>query len=973
MKDVSDGLSNSSLTDTGDSRLRAALEYALKGWPVFPCHGVVQTADGFKCTCGNTECVHPGKHPRTPHGFKDATADADSIRQWWTKWPEANIGIATGRDSGLVVVDVDSKVGKIGGQTLADLQAQHPVGWETRRVRTGSGGLHYYFEYPADAEQLTSKTHAFGRDVDSRADGGYIIAPPSRHSSGEHYRWLDDTVPLAPLPGFLREKIEPAPRGAAPPQPRTPPQDRDRFLIEDALKVLPADDYDLWVNIGMALHHTGDAGGFKLWDAWSQASAKYRPEEIAAKWDSFAHPPDQPVTLGTLFHRAEEHGWKRLQAEQAWQNQEVARLGAFLDNILEGVRENSERVYQDDVIAALRELRRLKPNDYVIHRSRLKTAQPGISVGRLDELTEPPARPRSAESSTDPTFRLENDGLYYLPQDEDGHPLPKVRLSGRLAVLSMSRDNRGNEWGRVLQFSDQDGRERLWAMPAELLYGRGEALCGQLAAKGVYVSTHAPHQKLLIGYLGQQTPSDRVRCVDKIGWRDRLFVFPDRTVGESVEQVVFQSAVLDDTFKSPFREAGTLAEWRTEIAALCAGNSRLAFAVSCAFAALLLPWTGDTSGGFHLVGTSSCGKTTALLAAGSVFGDHDFVTTWRATDNALESIAKQRNHALLLLDELAEVDPRVVGATTYMLANEQGKGRANRSGDARPRANWRLLFLSTGEIGLAEHMRQVGTPARAGQEIRLINLPADAGRKLGLFENLHGLAGGGALADAVRDRTARHHGTAAGAFIEGVIARFEEVERLGDTVNRATADLTPPGADGQVQRAARRFALVAVAGELATDLGITGWLPGEAFGAAQTCLRAWLADRGGIDNQERSAILRQVRQFFELHGESRFSKMEPSASEHDAVIRTNQRAGFSRRQGDGEDRWTQFLALSEVFAKEICKGFRSREVARLLAEEGWLLPDEKTGKSSRRESLPGLGQTRCYVFTRKLMEDDLCD
>jgi putative DNA primase/helicase len=172
------------------------------------------------------------------------------------------------------------------------------------------------------------------------------------------------------------------------------------------------------------------------------------------------------------------------------------------------------------------------------------------------------------------------------------------------------------------------------------------------------------------------------------------------------------------------------------------GNSRLVFAVACAFAGPLLRPAGMESGGFHIRRDSSSGKTTALRLAASVNGGPSYMQRWRTTDNALEAIAAQHCDSLLILDELAQVEGKVAGECAYMLANEQSKARATRNGAPRARLSWRLLFLSAGELGLADHMAEGMKRTRTGQEVRMADIPADAGRGLGTFEHLHDLRAG---------------------------------------------------------------------------------------------------------------------------------------------------------------------------------------------------------------------------------------
>jgi hypothetical protein len=183
------------------SPLKAAPSYARRGWKVFPVHSV---NDG-RCSCGKKECTSPGKHPRTRNGHKDATTDEGTVRRWWAKWPDANIGVATGKESGLIVLDVDPRNG--GDESLAKLIEQHGALPETVSVSTGGGGKHYYFAYPNGT--VKGGSNVLGKGLDLKADGGYVVAPPSGHASGGKYAWEagPGSVKLAPMPRWMRPKI----------------------------------------------------------------------------------------------------------------------------------------------------------------------------------------------------------------------------------------------------------------------------------------------------------------------------------------------------------------------------------------------------------------------------------------------------------------------------------------------------------------------------------------------------------------------------------------------------------------------------------------------------------------------------------------------------------------------------------------------------------------------------------------------
>ena len=130
--------------------------------------------------------VGPDKKPLTPHGFKDATQDAGQIRQWWSRWPSANIGVACGA-SGLVVIDIDVKDNAPGLENWAKLTAdREPI--ETAMARTPSGGFHCFFLAP-DLVDIRNSAGKIAPGIDVRADGGYVIVPPSETDVGS-YEWI---------------------------------------------------------------------------------------------------------------------------------------------------------------------------------------------------------------------------------------------------------------------------------------------------------------------------------------------------------------------------------------------------------------------------------------------------------------------------------------------------------------------------------------------------------------------------------------------------------------------------------------------------------------------------------------------------------------------------------------------------------------------------------------------------------------
>jgi len=552
-------------------------------------------------------------------------------------------------------------------------------------------------------------------------------------------------------------------------------------------------------------------------------------------------------------------------------------------------------------------------------------------------------------------FMLVDDAVLYLEPTKDGQ-LRRRKVCGRLEVLALARDIDSREWGTLVRFSDPDNKVKQLVIPARSFNGDGLEASGRLLSEGLNIAPKS--RQLVIEYLQTQNPEKRARTTNRTGWHginnDLVFVLPDGSIGQSDDEWLFSD---NQPNSSLFRQRGTLKQWREHVAALCVGNSRLMFAVSVAFAAPLLHLIEMESGGFHYRGTTSSGKTSALYMAGSVCGSPEYLQRWRSTDNGLEGTALSHCDAILTLDELKMIDARIAGESAYMLANGSAKVRAKQDGGARNPAKWRLLFLSAGELSLSQHVAEVGKKTPAGAELRMADIPADAGHGLGCFENLHGFENGHEFAKALGVAVNKYYGTAFPAFIENVLKNRESLrDSLADARLKFEKATLTSEAGGQVQRVGTRFFLAGAAGELATDWGITGWQPGEAMQAAITCFNAWLQAFGGEGNKEDRAMIEQVRHFLELHGEARFTDIERTVVDDNHTPRTMNKAGFREKNHEGN---LEYYCYPEVFKAEICKGFDHRAVARLLIERGFMKGGE--GRNlQERVRLPGEGSRRVF-------------
>ncbi len=282
------------------------------GFRVFPVHGLI---GGF-CSCGNPACSNAGKHPATPHGFKNAASEVSALESLFgydaktntIRKGYCNIGIATGAESKIFVLDID---GVDGESELMELEKEHGKLPETLTAKTGSG-RHLFFKYP-EGVTISSRAKKFSSNLDIRGEGGYVVAPPSMHKSGVEYQLLNPNIMPVDAPQWVIDrasesrKSQPAVRAVM----DTNVHEDRKFTVdevEEMLSYIPSDcTREEWLHIGMALHE----GGYPMsvWNRWSaNAPHRYNEHDLVKDWNSFK--PGGGITMGTLVHKAQTFGWK---------------------------------------------------------------------------------------------------------------------------------------------------------------------------------------------------------------------------------------------------------------------------------------------------------------------------------------------------------------------------------------------------------------------------------------------------------------------------------------------------------------------------------------------------------------------------------------------------------------------------------------------------------------------------------------
>lgn len=165
-------------------KLEAAAQLINRGIQLVPLHGT--TVGGCTCSKG-PNCERPGKHPATSHGIKDATGNLDAIQTLLTAQPGLNLAVATGKGSGVVVLDIDRRSG--GDESFAALEAALGTLPPTWTLRTGDGA-HLYFAYPEGTTLRTRHGRDLGPGLDLQSDEAYAVTATSRHQTGVRYHWL---------------------------------------------------------------------------------------------------------------------------------------------------------------------------------------------------------------------------------------------------------------------------------------------------------------------------------------------------------------------------------------------------------------------------------------------------------------------------------------------------------------------------------------------------------------------------------------------------------------------------------------------------------------------------------------------------------------------------------------------------------------------------------------------------------------
>lgn len=584
-------------------------------------------------------------------------------------------------------------------------------------------------------------------------------------------------------------------------------------------------------------------------------------------------------------------------------------------------------------------------------------------------------------------FKISDRGVEAINLDNNGNQIANLICSPlKIKARTVDAGGTGQNWGLLVEFNDYDGLEKSWNIPMKLFAtDNGTDIRKGLLDRGLRIEANRDSGRKVLQYLQASEPANRVGLVSKLGWHGEAFVLPEETIGTTSKPLLFDN---DSVAACKLSVSGSVLDWQQNVAAYCTGNDLAILAICIAFSGPLVGILGLSENiGFHFYGDSSLGKSTLLNIACSVYGDpNEYRKTWRTTDNALEGIAATHSDMLLALDELNQVDPRIIDNVVYMLGNGKGKNRSGSDYKGQSSLSWQLAFISNGEKTLEQYLGETGKSVTGGMEMRFLAIYAsphedEATRKqLGIFNDSKGFAGGADLSDHLRKAVSKYHGSAFREFINQLVSldQKEIMPLLLDTISSFKRDVLGEQANGQVGRAAEKFAVVALAGELATNYGLTGWEPDSCTNAAKSQFKAWLKRRGGTGNIEEMQILKHVASQIELFGERYFRRWDKKQHDNsttidDHVPSRNELWGFRqtetvKNQLDGDTTDYVYIVTKQAFEQQLCKGFDHRRVATVLRAEGVSILRDSELQRNRlctREKLPGYGEKAQQVYKFK--------
>ncbi|TNV61423.1 DUF927 domain-containing protein [Corallococcus exiguus] len=708
--------------DSTASLEAAALEYAGRGWRVFPCYEPARIPSGaLICTCPKGErCGNTGKHPHTANGVKDATTDAAIIREWWRQWPTANVAIATGGSSGVDVVDADAKAD--GVTMLLKLEAERGALPDTVTARTSGGGCHVYFRHAG----MVSRAGSIAPGIDTRGDGGYVIAPPSLHRTGERYAWVEGLgpheMPLAEAPEWIRNAAQPK---------------RSR-----SVPALPANTVNAWQP--------------PLHDAVTEAQLRKR---LRATSDSKHAATVERMLAGEALFPSGHHddnlwafiSYLRFKCPEASDATLLRLLGPSVEAMA---------CDDHDVREAARLLQRVNA-EYAASRADSEQVASELSGrgGPRTSLTADSSSPGDHPGTDDwmaaPGYAIYDGQALGIFKFTDKGNLSTI-ASAPINITETGEDEHGTCYVTVRWLYGQ--RERVETVPRAKVSG-SDIL--ELAGRGAPLTSN--NSKRVQDFLQAQEQHShailpRVRIFTQSGWSHdlRSFVVGRQVIGEPGRVIMPGDAAFLDALKP----AGSADEHLRLMLAVRDKGPIAEMAWAAGFAAPLLRLLAMRSMCLSVWGPSGAGKSAVQAITTSVWGrPSGLKISGDVSSAALQGELARHRDLPTWVDDTQLTREYMTSLLAYLVGTETSGARATQTGELRTRKTWRSLAFISGEKPLL----QVG--GAAGAKNRTLEVCAQP-------------LGDVALASLTHQGLEKHHGHAGPLFILELMARYTNTDRL---------------------------------------------------------------------------------------------------------------------------------------------------------------------------------------------------
>jgi uncharacterized protein (DUF927 family) len=465
---------------------------------------------------------------------------------------------------------------------------------------------------------------------------------------------------------------------------------------------------------------------------------------------------------------------------------------------------------------------------------------------------------KSDKTFTEKNYFVHSDGLYYF----DPGSASKVKLCSKLHVIGDLADSKDTNWSKLIEIETKLNTKKSLVIPAQELLGNPDNAISTLVKEGLKIESSNKATRLIRDFILHGDNDKMVITVTETGWKGKNhqqildcheYQLPDEIFGGEAKFEVY-----DQRQGNLFMTSGSLDDWQGNVGRLCKGNPLLVLLVSYALSGILLRPCQMEGGGLHLFGSSSTGKTSCAIVAGSVCGGgtpRGFSRQWRTTTNALETIAVKHNDNFLLLDEIGQASSDTIKEMSYMLSNEQGKVRLKADASMRQTKKWLINYLSTGEKTIREKIEEDNkTKALAGQEIRVIDLPIDEGTGESPFPNIHGMKDTAEFVEILRNNSLNDYGQPLRRFLKSILidqnSFIEYIKISNNIIKKFKEQYCPENASNQVVRVAEKFGLIAAAGELAIQFRIFPFNESEALESTGHWFKVWIKHREGTENTE---------------------------------------------------------------------------------------------------------------------------